>query len=436
MLNRLKCWAWQAEDWLRYCPFFRNRLAGWKLLRDAWSRPRSAQERVRSLVPLTAAARLTNRPDRVARIMGRIHQRLAGLDLAAVDWSEFAGGLDHRRLEVAELLKAPLGEREKGVLFVAFEFEWARLLRHVDLRELARRYDVVLAPSSSPPHNVLSYAFPAAFPGPVFTLISDLQDIEVLPRIAANYQVVPLFASSWALPELFRPRPRQERDIDLIMVANFARFKRHHALFRALRKLPRSWRVVLIGQDQDGRTADTIRAIARAYGVEERIDVLSSAPYEVVSEHLSRARASVVLSRREGSCVVIAESLFANTPAALLEGAEVGSAAFINPQTGRFLRPGHLTDDLLTFVSEVDRHEPRRWAENNITCFHSSAVLNAALKEHALKSGRPWTQDIAPLCWRPFPRLVNAEQRQQLRPAREAFQAAFGLGIGPEEQPQ
>src|SRR5262249_51021339 len=147
--------------------FVRNRLADWHVLRAAWSRPRSVQEQARSLLPLAAAARLTKRPARVARIMGRIHERLSGLDLGAVDWSEFVSDLDRPRLEIAELLKAPIGEREKGVLFVAFEFEWARLLARVDLQALARRYDLVLAPSFSPPHNLLSYAFPAAFPGPV-----------------------------------------------------------------------------------------------------------------------------------------------------------------------------------------------------------------------------------------------------------------------------
>ncbi len=65
----------------------------------------------------------------------------------------------------------------------------------------------------------------------------------------------------------------------------------------------------------------------------------SPAPHaEVVARWLCRARASVILSRREGSCVVVAESLFADTPAALLENAEVGSRAFINASTGRLLR--------------------------------------------------------------------------------------------------
>jgi len=45
-----------------------------------------------------------------------------------------------------------------------------------------------------------------------------------------------------------------------------------------------------------------------------------------------------VLSRREGSCVVVAESMFADTPVALLDNAVIGSRAFINDQTGRFSR--------------------------------------------------------------------------------------------------
>ena len=40
----------------------------------------------------------------------------------------------------------------------------------------------MIAPSSSP-HNPACYLLPAAFPGPVFTLISNAEDLDVLPRI-------------------------------------------------------------------------------------------------------------------------------------------------------------------------------------------------------------------------------------------------------------
>ena len=149
----------------------------------------------------------------------------------------------------------------------------------------------------------------------IFSLISHHGDIAELPHVSPKYEVVPLYASQWVLPEFFQPRPLGDRDIDLIMVANFATVKRHWALFSALRQLPARFKIHLIGQDQDGRTAQTLRQEAAWYGVADRFTIQSNVPnYMDVAAAMCRARASVILSQREGSCVVVAESMFANTP--------------------------------------------------------------------------------------------------------------------------
>ena len=259
-VRRLKI---EGEDWLRYNAFARNRLSGWKMLRDVWSPPRDPQAVARSIHGLCAAARLTNSRARVDACIKRIHQRLSVLDASGIDWSEFIPGVKPPNPKSAVILKPYVSAREKGCIYICFEMEWARLLHHCDLKAIADRYSLILGPSSSPPHNLINYVFPAAFPGALFTLISNNDDRDVLPRIAPNAVVVPLFASSWVNPSLIRPLPRSSRDIDLIMVANFAKFKRHHVLLRALRRMPAQFRVELIGQEQDGRTADTIREMAR-----------------------------------------------------------------------------------------------------------------------------------------------------------------------------
>ena len=46
------------------------------------------------------------------------------------------------------------------------------------------------------------------------------------------------------------------------MVANFAKYKRHQALFAVLRSMPKEFRIHLHGQDQDGRGIKTIREMA------------------------------------------------------------------------------------------------------------------------------------------------------------------------------
>jgi glycosyltransferase involved in cell wall biosynthesis len=297
------------------------------------------------------------------------------------------------------------------------------------LNDFNDRYTLVVAPSSSP-HNLINYVFAAAYPGKTFTLISNAGDLAVLPSVAKNLVVVPLYASHWVQPELFQPMPLAQRDVDLIMVANFAKFKRHFALFAALRKMPGNLRVLLIGQDQDGRTAETLLREAGYFGVAGRVTIQSNVSYPGVSEALGRSRASVILSRREGSCVVVAESLFANTPVALLETAEIGSRAFIHGATGRFLQDSNLAQELTQFIERAGDYQARAWAEQSISCFRSTATLNELLRQHAVADGAEWSQDIAPLCWRPDPRHVYPADTERLQSSRSEMKERFGIEVG------
>ncbi len=435
MISWLKRCALEGEDRLRYSPHVRRWLSTLQMLRASRAQPRDNQALARTIRDLCTATRLAADEDSVRAGMARIHPLLRALDPHAIDWSEFVPHAADRRLTKAVILKPYVSPREKGVLYVSFETEWLKILRHGQARAVAERYDLVLSPSGSP-HNLTSYVFPVAFPGSIFTLISQAEEEELFPRISPKYRVVPLYASSWVHPDLVRPRPRGQRDIDLVMVANFAKFKRHYALFKALRTMPRRLRILLIGQDQDARTAQTILETARCYGVADRFTLRANAPWEAVADALGRARASVILSRREGSCVVVAESLFADTPAALLRTAEVGSRAFLNPATGRLLHDGNLAAQLTAFIAESDRYAPRAWAVANISCFRSSAVLNEHVKRRRLADGGEWTRDLAPLCWRPDPALVRKEDERELRAARDDFQARYGLAIGPPPHPQ
>ena len=215
------------------------------------------------------------------------------------------------------------------------------------------------------------------------------------------------------------------------MVASWGKVKRHQVLFSTLRSMTKNLRVLLVGQDQEGRNADTIRDLARWYGVADRFSILSNQPYREVTKLFCQARASVVLSRLEGSCVVVAESLFADAPVALLHGAEIGSRVFINEQTGRFLDGNNLARDLTDFVQNADRYQPRAWAEQNISCFRSSQILNDLLKQKALERGETWTVDIAPMQWSPDPRLVYEADQQRLAVERAEILARFGWEISP-----
>jgi glycosyltransferase involved in cell wall biosynthesis len=428
-LRRLRL---ETEDWLRYSPTVRHCIGRYNAWREPRTVPSDPQAIVRSIRNLCAVARLLASPDRIREVEQRILQRVAALDPSKVDWTEFVPNVENTGIARAAILKPYLGPREPGVVYIGFEVEWMRLLRHAPLREFAEQYTLIVAPSSSP-YNLINFVFPAAYPAPLYSLVNHDEDIDILHRVSAKYRVVPMYTSHWVNPAIYQPRPRSERDIDLLMVAAWGKVKRHHLLFRALRKMPESLKIVLIGQDQEGRTQETMRREAGWYGVADRFEMWSNASHGQVREAFCRAKISILLSLREGSAVVVPESLFADTPVGLLHNTDNGSRGFINQQTGRLLHEKDLAGQLTDFLACADQFTPRAWAEANISCFKSSDRLNAILKRDALAEGREWARDVFPLCWQPDPRLVNADDWRALRDERVEIQARYGVLLGPEE---
>jgi hypothetical protein len=300
-----------------------------------------------------------------------------------------------------------------------------------NLSDFVHRYTLVMAPTWSPPHALANTLFCAHYPDDrLFSLISNVSDVAVFPQLSSKIRVVPLYASNWVNPDLYTPVPFARKDIDIVMLAGFAPYKRHFALFQALRELPRGLRVVLIGGPW-GRDGSALREEARLYGVQDRFELKQSASDEVVSQSLARAKISLILSRQEGSCVAVVESMFADTPVGIYQDAIIGSRVFINSHTGRFLRRAGLAAQLRDFLAAAESYSPRKWAlENEIDCHGSTRALNRVLKEAALAAGHEWTQDIAEHHWRPNPLLLKQEDRERLRPAREDIRSRYGVTIG------
>jgi hypothetical protein len=429
MLTILKRKRLESEDWLRYHPFIRRAIGRYKLLRAPSSDVGDPQVIARSITALAAAARLAD-DELEARIQTRIAEQVQRLDASKLDWTEFVPRFRDGKIVKGAILKPFVSPNERGVIYISFEDQWVKLLGLANLAEFAKRYTIVIGPSSSP-HNLVNYVFPAAYPEPYLTLISNPHDCEVLPRVSERMTIVPLYASNWVNPDLYEPLPRSERIHDLIMVASWGKVKRHQALFAAMHSMPRDMRVLLVGQDQEGRTAETIGALADWYGVRERVTILSDQPYAAVAKLFCQAKTSVVLSKREGSCVVVTESMFADTPVAVLRGAELGSRVFVNDETGRLLDERTLARDLTDFVQNADGYQPRAWAERHISCYRSSQILNDALKQHALTHGQAWTQDIVPMQRTPNPSAARPDDRTRMARERDDIRRRFALEIGP-----
>ncbi len=352
---------------------------------------------------------------------------------ARIGWDRYYRefNLASPELHTSLLLKAPGANGEKGVLYVSFEYNLMRLIAHHDLRRLLAEYHVVMATSWSPTDYGVFASFAGLSDDPLFAGISNIADIDAYRVMGPAVEPVPLMASDWIDPGGYTPRPRADREIDILMVANFTRFKRHWLLFRALRRMRKNLRIALIGIPTPGRSAEVLRAEARAFGAPQDLEILSNANIDVVAAYECNARTSIILSQREGSCVATAECLFSNTPMGLLRDAHVGSKAYINERTGVLLSERHLARDLSAFLEASHTFQPRAWAMDHITCHQSSDRLNAQLRDYSLRRGRTWTRDIAPLCWRYVPRYVSADDERRLAPALEELKQRHGVQLKP-----
>lgn len=335
----------------------------------------------------------------------------------------------------AAILK-PASEGERGVLFISFESQWQHLLRlgPQRLADLAARYQLVLAPTWSPPHSVTNYLFPRLHPGTLPCTISNVEDLRIFPRLHPSYAPVKLFASSWVNASLYQPQPRAKRDIDLVMVANFGRYKRHHVLFSALARMPQSQRpkVTLIGQPHGQRTVQVLEREMHDYGVRDCITLRSRISDAEVVDLLGRSKAALITSLREGSCVAVVEAMMADTPIALLKGACIGSACFIQEQTGTFLEEGRLHEELPAFISAARHLTPRRWLlEQGVEHESSTRLLEEHLRSLAVSQGEPWTRGLFAHHWRPDPVIADAGQSREAAQATAQLAKEFGLLLNP-----
>ena len=388
-------------------------------------------KRVR-LYSLASALRLTNWP-----IPSRLIYRwaMAGATprceewiTGRIGWDRYPQELTSEAIQKTLILKSPIGEHEKGVIYIAFECNFLNLLQRCDWKLLLQRYFVILATSSSPPDYNTFFALAAAGRhSPVFVGISHESDFEQYGALRPFVEPVPLMSSDWIHGGLYCPVEPDSRSIDIIMVAGWARLKNHWLLFQALRRLPTSLRVVLIGQDMEGRTADDVYREALAFGVARQIEIVRNAKPQAVADALCDSRCSVVLSRREGSSVIVTESFFADTPVVMFKDAHIGSIKYINESTGRLTTASHLAATIGAVIEHRESFSPRLWASSHTGAEISTQRLNAFFRTYSENHGLPWTRDIQAMCRRPDAIYLHEADNDLMQPTYDDIYRKYGL---------
>ena len=348
-----------------------------------------------------------------------------------IGWKRYYRDFDLQSPELtcSLILKAPGPNGEKGVIYIAFEYNLMRILAHSDARRVLQEYLVICASSWSPTDFAVMANFAGLSDDPLFLGISNQTDLQAYEIASPAVKPLPLLASDWIDPRFYSPKPHSQRTVDFLMVANFSAFKRHWLLFSALPRMSRNIRVTILGMATPDRTADTLRAEARAFGVKQDVEIRTNVSIEEVAAYQANAKVSLLLSRREGSCVATAESLFADSPVAMMRDAHIGSKAYINDATGMLLDYRGLPRQLEELLERSGTFRAREWADANISAHQSSSRLNQIIRDHAARTGRPWTQDLAPLCWHYMPTYLRPEDRARLRPAVDDLAQRLGVKL-------
>jgi len=330
------------------------------------------------------------------------------------------------------VIKPRISKNEKGVLVVWVEYNLVSLMRSPRLKEILMDYRIVFSTSWSPPDLALVWAL-ARFPeAELYVIGSNGKDPGWLQQIPSSLKVLPFYASHWISGDDYLEPGLKDggKRYDFSMIANWAPFKRHWLLFRALRQLPRETRVALVGQPEGRHTVDTSRRLAEAHGVADRIEWFNRLDPPAVRQVQAASRCGLLLSRREGSCLAVVESFLADVPVGMVRDAHVGSLEFINDATGAVLDEGTMARDLAALLERArgGAFSPRAWALAHAEAGRSSRQLEEWLRGEAIAAGEPWTRGIEGFCLRRArPDYLSHRSWETGRAWHHEFEEAYGL---------
>ena len=334
------------------------------------------------------------------------------------DFTKFFG----RRLLV---LKAPLRDGEKGVLFVSFSDMFRLLQAYMDVRKLLQDYTLVFEPSypgfCHP--ELLKYT---RWQDKIFVLAAPEDDFAFLRRLNSNLIPLDMGPADWVDPRVALPYLGNPKEFDIVMNSGWMALKRHYVLFRMLARAKQEYKVLLIGFPTQKTDISDIKRLADYYAVRDQLTIVEDIPYHEVMNLTCRSRVSVLLSLKEGGNRAVSESIFCDVPVLLLSTHVGGVKKNVVPETGVLAEEADL-EAAITRLGDGNM-SPRQWGLDHISCFKSSEELNRILRDDALEQRRPWTQDIAARSNSPDSSYTCLEDTERLRPWNEKLREYLTKG--------
>ncbi|RMJ06132.1 D-inositol-3-phosphate glycosyltransferase [Marinobacter litoralis] len=368
-------------------------LSGWRFMVGKW------RSRIMSLFTIDPEGRLSQLAGHLAHFPRNWSNKIELVEARklAVSLNRSVERSRAVSLSYCAVIKCYVSNTEKGILLVSFENQLAQLVDFGGIDRVLARYQLVFIPSWSGLYSKeLFRLVAAADQQPVFVMPVHSHELELVPTLGANCHSLPFNAASWVNPAFF-DGPAQPRDIDCLMVANFASFKRHWLLFKALKGLPKDIKVTCVGVPLGSRTAESIRQEAAEYGVSDQVTIVEDPSQEELRRYFRMAKMFCAMSYREGSFIAVAESLMSGTPVLMFSNAHIGTKTLINEKTGALVKSvRELRQKILEYRNFEGHDQVRQTAIDNISAQANSRKLNDMLRDWSINNGKAWTVDIEP----------------------------------------
>ncbi|WPL17677.1 Glycosyl transferases group 1 [Thiorhodovibrio winogradskyi] len=297
---------------------------------------------------------------------------------------------------VCRILKFPTGAG-KGVIIVKYNYCFPLMFKLFDMKSLAEHYHIVLEPSWAGTCDPAIIAY-SVLDVPVFVMAYEDRDRDFLNLINTTLNPICLSSNWWVDHRVFYADPSVTKDIDVVVIAAWARFKRHHKIFKALRSVRKyrgNIKIALVGYPGD-LTIDQIKKLATHFGLNDVIEYHEKIPQCKVSAILRRSKVNLLWSRFEGINRGIIEGMFCDVPCVIREGFNYGQKyAYINPKTGVWASESNLPEVLVDVIEKYNEFEPRAYVMEHHNCFLATKKLQELINASLRNLGKPGIHGIA-----------------------------------------
>ncbi len=279
-------------------------------------------------------------------------------------------------------------DTEKGVILLKYSYYFPLLFKLFNVDQIAEKYHIVLEPSWAGfcDPNILIYQ---TLKHPVFVMTYETRDLNYLQQLNSNLVPVKIGPSWWVDHSVFNTDLKLDRDIDLLVIAQWARFKRHITLFKVFNRLINSGKnlkIVLAGYPGDF-DIQHIKYLAELYDLSEHVEIHEWLPPEEVSQLYQRSKINILWSRFEGNNRSIIEGMFCDTPGIIREGHNFGDKyAYINEKTAMWANESTLEKTIIHILENPNTFSPKDWVLGH----HNNKIATATLHEIITKKEREY----------------------------------------------